>query len=414
MNEGGEGEGESEGIGRPAPRPLTHLAQAGRRAEWTSMPGQPGGIVNPPVWRASTILYDDVAHLKAASGRDPHERLFYGRKGTPTAWSLADALTSMEPGAKGTMLFPSGVAAIACSLMAVLKPGDQLLMVDAAYDPTRGFCERMLKPLGIETIYYDPTIGADIAALFTDRTKAIFLESPGSLTFEVQDIPAITALARARDIVTLMDNTWATPLYFQALAKGVDISIVACTKYIVGHSDVMIGSATATPELWPALRSSAYLFGQMTSPDDAWLAARGLRTLGVRLAQHQAGALQVAQWLADRPEVARVLHPALPGCSGHDIWLRDFSGSTGLFTFILNGGGDKARAALIDGLAHFGIGYSWGGFESLALPVDPARYRSATRWEAEGPAIRLHIGLEDPADLITDLDAGLARFRASA
>ncbi|WP_070156753.1 cystathionine beta-lyase [Sphingobium phenoxybenzoativorans] len=414
MNEGGEGEGESEGIGRPAPRPLTHLAQAGRRAEWTSMPGQPGGIVNPPVWRASTILYDDVAHLKAASGRDPHERLFYGRKGTPTAWSLADALTSMEPGAKGTMLFPSGVAAIACSLMAVLKPGDQLLMVDAAYDPTRGFCERMLKPLGIETIYYDPTIGADIATLFTDRTKAIFLESPGSLTFEVQDIPAITALARARGIVTLMDNTWATPLYFQALAKGVDISIVACTKYIVGHSDVMIGSATATPELWPALRSSAYLFGQMTSPDDAWLAARGLRTLGVRLAQHQAGALQVAQWLADRPEVARVLHPALPGCPGHDIWLRDFSGSTGLFTFILNGGDDKARAALIDGLAHFGIGYSWGGFESLALPVDPARYRSATRWEAEGPAIRLHIGLEDPADLIADLDAGLARFRASA
>jgi cystathionine beta-lyase len=414
MNDGDEGEGESEGIGRPAPRPLTHLAQAGRRAEWTSMPGQPGGIVNPPVWRASTILYDDVAHLKAASGRDPHERLFYGRKGTPTAWSLADALTSMEPGAKGTMLFPSGVAAIACSLMAVLKPGDQLLMVDAAYDPTRGFCERMLKPLGIETIYYDPTIGADIAALFTDRTKAIFLESPGSLTFEVQDIPAITALAKARGIVTLMDNTWATPLYFQALTKGVDISIVACTKYIVGHSDVMIGSATATPELWPALRSSAYLFGQMTSPDDAWLAARGLRTLGVRLAQHQAGALQVAQWLADRPEVARVLHPALPGCPGHELWVRDFSGATGLFTFILNGGDDKARAALIDGLAHFGIGYSWGGFESLALPVDPARYRSATRWEAEGPAIRLHIGLEDPADLIADLDAGLARFRASA
>jgi cysteine-S-conjugate beta-lyase len=407
-------DGADDGCDRPAPRPLTHLAQAGRRPEWTSMPGQQGGIVNPPVWRASTILYDDVAHLRAAAGRDTHERLFYGRKGTPTAWSLADALTSMEPGAKGTMLFPSGVAAIACALMAVLKPGDQLLMVDAAYDPTRGFCEKMLKPLGIETIFYDPTIGADIVGLFTDRTKAIFLESPGSLTFEVQDIPAITAVARERGIVTLADNTWATPLYFQALSKGVDISIIACTKYIVGHSDVMIGSATATPELWPALRNSAHLFGQMTSPDDAWLAARGLRTLGVRLAQHQDGALQVAQWLANRPEVARVLHPALPGCPGHDIWRRDFTGSTGLFTFILNGGDEKSRAALIDGLQHFGIGYSWGGFESLALPVDPARYRSATDWEAKGPAVRLHIGLEDPADLIADLEAGLAQFRAIA
>jgi len=411
---GADDGGPDGGQDRPAPRPLTHLAQAGRRPEWTSMPSQQGGIVNPPVWRASTILYDDVAHLRTAAGRDTHERLFYGRKGTPTAWSLADALTSMEPGAKGTMLFPSGVAAIACALMAVLKPGDQLLMVDAAYDPTRGFCEKMLKPLGIKTIYYDPTIGAGIAELLTPKTKAIFLESPGSLTFEVQDIPAITALAKDRGIVTLMDNTWATPLYFHALSHGVGISIVSCTKYIVGHSDVMIGSATATPELWPALRNSAHLFGQMTSPDDAWLAARGLRTLGVRLAQHQAGALQVAQWLAERPEVAKVLHPALPGCPGHDLWRRDFTGSTGLFTFILNGGTDKARAALIDGLQHFGIGYSWGGFESLALPVDPARYRSATHWAADGPAIRLHIGLEDPADLIADLEAGLARFRATA
>lgn len=389
--------------------PLTRLAQAGRRREWTGIPGQPGGIVNPPVWRASTILYDDVAHLRAAT-TNTHERLFYGRKGTPTAWSLADALTEMEPGAGGTMLFPSGVAAISCALMAVLKPGDQLLMVDSAYDPTRAFCEQMLRPLGIETIYYDPLVGAGIADLLTDRTRAIFLESPGSLTFEVQDVPAITQIARERGIVTLIDNTWATPLYFSALGSNVDISILACTKYIVGHSDVMMGSVTATPDLFPAIRQAAWLFGQMSSADDAWLAARGLRTLGVRLAQHQASALAVAGWLEEQPGVARVLYPALPSSPGHALWRRDFSGASGLFAFVLDGGDDAARAALIDGLTHFGIGYSWGGFESLALPVDPARHRSATRWQAEGPVVRLNIGLEDPTDLIADLDAGLARF----
>ena len=394
-------------------KPLTKLAQAGRKAEWTEMPGQPGGIVSPPVWRASTILYDDVAHLRRAAGSSTHERLFYGRKGTPTAWSLADALTEMEPGAAGTMLFPSGVAAIACALMAVLRPGDQLLMTDSAYDPTRNFCEQILKPFGVETVYYDPTVGAGIAGLLTERTRAIFLESPGSLTFEVQDVPAIVAVAKEKGIVTLIDNTWATPLFFPALGHGVDISILACTKYIVGHSDVMIGSVTASEAWFPKARQTAYLFGQMTSPDDAWLTSRGLRTLGVRLKQHQESALAIARWLKDQPDVAQVLHPALPDCPGHELWARDFSGSSGLFSFILKGGDETARAALIDGLAHFGIGYSWGGFESLALPVDPARYRSATTWEAEGPAVRLHIGLEDPADLIADLDAGLARFRAA-
>ena len=394
-------------------KPLTRLAQAGRRPEWTGMPGQPGAIVSPPVWRASTILYDDVAHLRQAAASSTHERLFYGRKGTPTAWSLADALTEMEPGAEGTMLFPSGVAAVACALMAVLKPGDTLLMADSAYDPTRAFCRQILDGYGIETIFYDPTAVPLAVPLEGRRVRALFLESPGSLTFEVQDVPALTAWARANGIVTLMDNTWATPLYFPALSHGVDISILACTKYIVGHSDVMMGSVTATAEWFAIIRQTAYLFGQMVSPDDAWLAARGLRTLGVRLAQHQAGALAVAHWLKDQPEVARVLHPALPDCPGHAYWARDFSGSTGLFTFVLDGGDEAARAALIDGLAHFGIGYSWGGFESLALPVDPARYRSATSWEAEGPAVRLHIGLEDPADLIADLAAGLARFRAA-
>ncbi|BAV66041.1 cystathionine beta-lyase [Sphingobium cloacae] len=394
-------------------KPLTRLAQAGRKAEWTGMPGQPGGIVSPPVWRASTILYDDVAHLRRAAGSSTHERLFYGRKGTPTAWSLADALTEMEPGAEGTMLFPSGVAALSCALMAVLRPGDRLLMVDSAYDPTRAFCEQVLKPFGVETVYYDPLIGAGIADLLTERTRAIFLESPGSLTFEVQDVPAIVAAAKERGVVTLIDNTWATPLFFPALGHGVDISILACTKYIVGHSDVMIGSVTANDAWFPKVRQMAYLFGQMTSPDDAWLASRGLRTLGVRLRQHQEGALAVARWLKEQPDVARVLHPALPDCPGHALWARDFAGSSGLFGFVLKGGDEAARAALIDGLRHFGIGYSWGGFESLALPVDPARYRSATRWEAEGPLVRLHIGLEDPADLIADLDAGLARFRAA-
>ena len=392
-------------------RPLTKLAQAGRKAEWTGMPGQPGGIVSPPVWRASTILYDDVAHLRKAAGSSTHERLFYGRKGTPTAWSLADALTEMEPGAEGTMLFPSGVAAIACALMTVLKPGDRLLMVDSAYDPTRNFCEQMLRSYGIETVYYDPQAVSLDVYLTDGPIRALFLESPGSLTFEVQDIPALTAWAKANGVVTLMDNTWATPLYFPALTHGVDITILACTKYIVGHSDVMMGSATASAPWFGRLRQTAYLFGQMVSPDDAWLASRGLRTLGVRLAQHRDGALAVARWLEAQPGVARVLHPALPDCPGHALWRRDFGGSTGLFSFVLEGGDEAARAALIDGLSHFGIGYSWGGFESLALPVDPARYRSATRWEAEGPLVRLHIGLEDPADLIADLDAGLSRFR---
>ena len=399
--------------GKDGRKPLTQLVQAGRRPEWTGMPGQPGGIVSPPVWRASTILYDDVAHLRAAAASSTHERLFYGRKGTPTAWSLADALTEMEPGAEGTMLFPSGVAAIACALMAVLKPGDRLLMVDSAYDPTRSFCTQMLSRHGIETVYYDPLAPDLDAQLASGPIRAIFLESPGSLTFEVQDVPAITAWARAHGVVALMDNSWATPLYFPAMAHGVDIAILACTKYIVGHSDVMMGSVTANADWFGKVRQTAYLFGQMVSPDDAWLASRGLRTLGVRLGQHRDGALAVARWLKDQPDVARVLHPALPDCPGHAHWARDFSGSTGLFTFILDGGDDVARAALIDGLVHFGIGYSWGGFESLALPIDPARYRSATRWQAAGPAVRLHIGLEDPADLIADLDAGLARFRAA-
>lgn len=392
--------------------PATRLVGAGRKPEWTRMPGKPGGVVNPPVWRASTILFDDVAHLRAM-GADTHEQFFYGRRGTPTAWALADALTALEPGAAGTMLYPSGVAAIAGALLALLRPGDQILMVDSAYDPSRTMCNGLLADFGVEVRYYDPLIGAGIADLITDATKVIFLESPGSLTFEVQDVPAIVAAARARGVVTVIDNTWATPLYFPALGHGVDVAVMACTKYIVGHSDVMMGSVTANARWWPRIRARALGLGQVVSADDAALALRSLRTLAVRLDRHRASALAVARWLADRPEVAKVLHPALPDCPGHALWARDFSGSTGLFSIMLAGGGEAERAAFVDALRLFGIGYSWGGFESLALPVDPARYRTARPWAGAGPLVRLHIGLEEPADLIADLDAALGVWRGA-
>ncbi|MEP9358500.1 cystathionine beta-lyase [Sphingomonas sp. KR3-1] len=388
-------------------RDKTKVVTAGRRKEWTQ------GIVNPPVWRASTILYDDVAHLRANGAADTHHKLFYGRRGTPTQWSLADALTELEPGAEATLLYPSGVAAIVTTLLALLSPGDHLLLPDSSYDPTRNFANGMLKRLGVETSYYDPLIGEGIAALCKPNTKVIFLESPGSLTFEVQDVPAIVAVAKDRGIETVLDNTWATPLLFPAIEFGIDYTILAATKYVVGHSDVMLGSVTAAQGKYQALRSATYQLGQTASPDDAWLGARGLRTMAIRLDQHGRAALKIAEWLKARPEVARVLHPALPDCPGHEIFHRDFKGAAGLFSFVLDGGDEAARAALIDALEHFGIGYSWGGYESLAIPVDPQRHRTATQWTAEGPAVRLQIGLEDPDDLIADLEQGLAAFRAA-
>jgi cystathionine beta-lyase len=391
--------------------PATRLAQAGRRSEWTSLPGDRGSIVNPPVWRASTILYEDVAHLRAAETQnDPHQ-LYYGRRGTPTGWSLAEAITQMEPEAAGTMLFPSGVAAVVTALLSVLKPGDELLMVDSAYGPTRAFCEGFLKEFGVGTRYYDPLIAGQIEALCSEKTRAIFLESPGSLTFEVQDVPAIVAVAKARGIVTLIDNTWATPLLLPALGLGVDISIIACTKYIVGHSDAMLGSVTANTEHWPALRRRTLGLGQVASPDDAWLGARGLRTLDIRLRRQGESALEIARWLEARPEVRCVLHPALPSCPGHDAFVRDFKGPAGLFSIELADPSDKARAAFIDALALFGIGYSWGGYESLALPVDPGRLRTAAAWKNRGPLVRFNIGLEDPADLIVDIEQAFDQGR---
>lgn len=379
-------------------RPATRIVQGGRRVEWT------GPVVNPPVWRASTILYEDVAALQAGLGTNADGAWFYGRRGTPTQWSLAEGLTALEPGAAGTMLYPSGAAAVAGALLSVLSPGDQLLMTDSAYDPTSALCDDLLVRYGIETIYYDPLIGAGIEALVTDRTRAIFMESPGSLTFEVQDVPAIVGVAKRHGLITLIDNTWATPLYFPVIALGVDLSIVACTKYIVGHADAMLGSVTAAPAAWQKLRLTAQRLGQHVGPDDAYLAARGLRTLDVRLARHRDSALEIAHWLRARAEVARVLHPALPECPGHLYFQRDFRGSTGVFAFTL-ARGDAAR--LIDALRHFGIGYSWGGFESLAVPADPGRHRRTTSWTG-GTLIRLQIGLEDPRDLIDDLAQAIA------
>ncbi len=391
--------------------PATMAVTGGRRAEWTSVPGVKGGVVNPPVWRASTHLYDSVADLRAGVHNDADGHFFYGRRGGPTQWALAEALTELEPGAFGTVLFPSGVAAIHCALLSVLKPGDVLLMTDNAYDPSRSFASGFLKDWGVETRFFDPAIGGDIAQHFCDRTAAILLESPGSLTFEIQDVPAICAAAKARGIVTLLDNTWATPLFFPALEKGVDITILAATKYIVGHSDVMMGCVTAGETYYKAVRKTAQTLGHVVSPDDAYLALRGLRTLSVRLKAHEAAALKIAQWLSAQPDVARVLHPALPDCPGHALWQRDFTGSSGLFAFELIGdntaGSDRA-ARFADALTLFGIGYSWGGFESLALPVQPARCRTAVPWESEHHLIRLHIGLEDVGDLIADLARGFA------
>lgn len=387
-------------------KPDTRLVHGGRRKEWL------GGMVNVPVSRTSTILFDSVADMHAAYPPEDG-RLSYGRNGTATQWGLAEALTQLEPGAAGTRLYPSGSAAVAFALSSVLRPGDELLMVDSAYAPTRAFCDVELKRLGIATRYYDPLAGAsELEAMLSGDTRAIFMESPGSLTFEVQDVPGICAMARERGVVTLLDNTWATPILFGAVEAGVDLSILACTKYISGHSDVMLGSVTATGEHWHRLSRTTRDYGQYVSPDDAYLAARGLRTLGVRLRRHQESALEVAHWLKEQPQVARVLHPAFADCPGHERWERDFTGSTGLFSFVLNGGDKAARDQLVDSLELFGTGWSWGGYESLAVPADPERIRTATEWRAEGPLVRLHIGLEDTRDLIEDLARGLANYPA--
>ena len=368
-------------------------------------------IVNPPIGRASTVLFGTLADLDAAI-RDPDAGLYYGRRGTQTHWALEDALTQIEPGAAGTKLFPSGVAAITTSLLACLKAGDELLITDSAYEPSRTFADHLLAPLGISTRYFDPCCGAAIADVISGKTKAILLESPGSLSFDIQDLPAITTVARARGITTIIDNTWATPLRLQALAHGVDISIQALTKYVGGHSDLLMGSASANADLWPHLKAATYRLGHHVGADDCALVLRGLRTLAIRLDRHEQSALAIARWLETHPAVERVWHPALPSHPQHDLFKRDFLGATGLFAMVLKQGSRPHTAALIDGLQHFGIGFSWGGYESLVLPVELDRIRTATTTYVPGPIVRLSIGLEDANDLIADLEAGLARYMA--
>ena len=380
-------------------RQSTILVEGGRRNEWR------GRLVNPPVNRASTILFDSVAELHGSrAGLGVHR---YGLQGSETQWALAEALTKLEPGAAGTALFSSGLAAITTAILAILKPGEVLLVPDSVYGPTRKFCDTILRVFQVRTRYYDPLIGPGIAQLVEPSTRAILLESPGSMTMEVQDVPAICAAAKERGLVTLLDNTWATPLFFPALAAGVDITILAATKYVGGHADVMLGSVTATIEHFDQIQHFAWDLGHGVSPDDAWLGSRGLRTMAVRLRQHEEGALKIGHWLKSQPRVGLVLHPALPDCPGHEFWKRDFKGSSGLFSFELRDAGDAQRAAFVDSLELFGIGYSWGGYESLALPVNPVRTVS------KPPAanlIRLHIGLEDPDDLIEDLAAAFKRI----
>jgi len=380
-------------------RPDTQIVNGGRRREWRDR------LVNVPVARGSTILFDTVAELNAASPPRLGKGA-YGLQGNETHWGLSDALTGIEPGAAGTALTPSGLAAITAALTAVLSSGDDLLMIDSCYGPTRRFCDTILTRQGVSVRYYDPLATAgQLEAMCKPETKAIFLESPGSQTFEVQDAPSVTAFARRRGIATLIDNTWATPLFFAPIANGVDISILALSKYVGGHSDILIGSIAANEQWFGKVQETVWDLGHTVSPDDAFLAARGLRTLHLRMQRHQDSALIVAQWLAERPEVGSVLHPALESCPGHEFWKRDFSGSSSLFAFSLKDGTAKDAERFVDALREFGIGYSFGGFESLALPVHPKRTAGAKPPRA---LVRLHVGLEDVADLIEDLDQAFA------
>ena len=368
------------------------------------------GFVNPPVYHASTLLYptaeDQVAH---------RARYNYGRRGTPTSEALENALREIEGDpCAGVALLPSGLAAISAALLATARAGDHVLVPDSVYRPTRNFCNGVFKRFGVETTYYDPLVGADIARLFKSNTRVAFVEAPGSQSFEMQDIPAIAKIAHERNAAVLMDNTWATPLYFPAFEKGVDLAIQAGTKYIGGHSDLMFGCVSANAATLPALKDTVYSMGLCVGPDDMYLALRGLRTLGVRLDRHYRSGLRVARWLEQRPEVLRVMHPALESDPGHKIWKRDFTGACGLFSVVFKPTSEQSVHAFLNELALFGLGYSWGGFESLAILFDCSEYRTATKWAPGGPTVRLHIGLEDPDDLIADLERGFAAMAAGA
>jgi cysteine-S-conjugate beta-lyase len=363
------------------------------------------GFVNVPAFRGSTVLFEDVETY--GTGK---QRFTYGTHGTPTTEALQEAWNDLA-GAAGTVLVPSGLAAIVVALMAALQSGDHVLVTDSVYFPTRRFCENGLKRMGVETTYYDPQVGAGIAELIRPDTRAIFTEAPGSQSLEMQDIPAIVAAARAREICVIMDNTWATPIFFPAHAHGVDISIEAGTKYLSGHSDLLLGLASANAEWWPRLHRTVDHMAIPPGPEDVFLALRGLRTLDLRLREAERQALAFAQWLETRPEVQRVIHPALPNYAGHEIWKRDFHGSSGLFSLVLQPAPQAAVAALVGSLELFGLGASWGGYESLVIPFDCTKYRTATQWAPGGPTLRLSIGLEDIEDLKEDFERGLAAFR---
>lgn len=386
----------------------TQLVNAGRSKKWTN------GVVNPPIQRASTVVFDSVAEKNHATVNRANKTLFYGRRGTHTHFAFQEAMVEIEGGV-GCALFPCGAAAIANSILSFVQTGDHILIVDTCYEPTRDFCEKIMKKMGIETTYYPPTIGEGIRALIQPNTKVLFTESPGSITMEVQDIPTLARVAHEHDIIVMLDNTWAAGVNFSPFEHGVDISIQAATKYIVGHSDVMLGTAIANEKCWDQLREQSYLMGQCVSPDDAYLGLRGLRTLDVRLRQHAQNSLTIAQWLADQPEVDHVRHPALETCPGHEFYQRDFTGGNGLFSFVLKSSDAKATTALLDGMQHFSMGFSWGGFESLILANEPKSFdnlRTVAHPHFAGTLIRVHIGLEDVNDLIADLKAGLERYSA--
>jgi cysteine-S-conjugate beta-lyase len=382
--------------------PATEVVHLGRD------PFAQHGFVNTPVYRGSTVLYPTLASLEAKT--QPYT---YGRRGTPTVRALESALTTLAGGAD-TKLTASGYQAVTTALLAFAQSGDHILMVDTVYQPTRQFCDHLLTRLGVETEYYDPLLGADVAKLFRPNTRLVYVESPGSQTFEMQDIPAIASLARERNIWVLADNTWASPLYCQPLALGADVVIEAGTKYLVGHADALLGFITSNDRAKRHVELAAGNLGVCPGSEETYLGLRGLRTLDVRLARHQETGIRLAQWLQARPEVSRVLHPALSDDPGHALWKRDFKGATGLFSAILNPVPKPALAAFLDGLKLFGMGYSWGGYESLVIPFDCGTYRTATRWSATGPALRFHAGLENFDDLIADLAAGFDRMKAIA
>lgn len=368
------------------------------------------GIVNPPVYHASTILYPTLERMEAKKGR---QEVQYGRRGTPTTFALEDAVSAIE-GAEGTILTSSGLAAVSLAMMTFTKAGDHILITDSVYGPARRFADEHLKRYGVEVDYYNPLIGSDIASLCKDNTSLIWLESPGSQTFEVQDIPAIAAVAREKGITTVIDNTWAAGIYLKPLALGVDVSIHAGTKYFVGHSDAMLGTLSASGEFLKRIYDEYSIVGHSLGPDDAYLAMRGIRTLTTRLRQHMTNALKIAQWLEGRPEVLRVMHPALESDPGHELWKRDFTGACGLFGFVMEPCSKKALAAMLDDMKLFGMGYSWGGYESLLIPTEPAHIRTATTWSPGGQTMRIHVGLEDTDDLIEDLEAGFARLKKAS